>query len=78
MMVIFLFCCPLIVAYDYLPIPRGSSPCVVTLGCNVGCKMVWVPSSLYGDNQGIVDSELYVDDPLRCLFTMSLYIIQAF
>ena len=40
--------------------------------------MVWAPPGLYGDDQGIVDSELYVDDPLRCLFTMSLYVIQDF
>ena len=78
MMFNFLFCRPLIVAHDHLPIPRGSSLCVVTLGCNVGCKMVWVPPSLYGDDQGIVDLELYVDGPLRCLFTMSLYVIRAF
>ena len=78
MVVIFLFYFPLIVAYDHLPIPRGSSPCVVTLGCNIGCKMVWVPPGLYGDNQGIDDSELYLDDRLRCLFTISLYVIRAF
>ena len=77
MIVIFLFCLPLIVAYDYLPIPRGSLSYVVTLGCNVRCKMVWVPPDLYGDDHGMVDSELYVDDPFRCLFTVSLYFIRA-
>ena len=77
MIVICLFCRPLIVAHNHLPIPRGSSPCVVTLGCNVGCKMVWVPPGLYSDDHGMVDSELYIDDPLRCLFTMSLYGIRA-
>ena len=77
MIFIFLFCLLLIVAHGHLPIPRGSPPCVVTLGCNIGCKMVWVPPCLYGDDYGMVDSELYVDDPFRCLFTMSLYFIRA-
>ena len=36
MIVIFLFCLPRIVAHVHLPIPWGSLPCVVTLGCNVG------------------------------------------
>ena len=39
MIVTFLFCLPLIVTYDHLLIPRRSSPCIVTLGCNVGCRM---------------------------------------
>ena len=44
---------PLIVAHDHLTIPRGSSPDVVTLGCNVECKMVWVPTGLYSDDHGM-------------------------
>ena len=58
--VIFLFCLPLIVAHENLPIPREPSPGVVTLGYNVGCKMVWVPPDLYSDDHCMVDSELYV------------------
>ena len=77
MIVTFLFCLPLIVTYDHLLIPRGSSPCIVTLGCNVGCRMGWVSPGLYGDDHGMVDSELYVDDPFRCLFTISLYFVRV-
>ena len=77
MIVIFLFCLPRIVAHVHLPIPWGSSPCVVTLGCNVGWRMVWVPPGLYGDDHGIVDSECYVDDSSLCLFTISLYFVRA-
>ena len=72
MIVIFLFFLPRIVAQDHLPIPLGSSPCVVTLGCSDGWRMVWVSPGLYGDVQGSVDSEWYVDEPLRCLLTISL------
>ena len=55
MIVIFLFSLPLIVSHDNLSISRGSSPCVVTLGCNVGCRIVKVPPGLYTDDHGMVD-----------------------
>ena len=61
-----LFYLPLIVAYDYLPIYLESSPSFVTSGFNDGCIIVWVPPSLYGDDNVIIDSELYVDDPFHC------------
>ena len=77
MIVICLFCLPRIVAHDRLPIPRGSSPYVATLGCNDGWRMIWVPPGLYGDVHDIVDSEWHVDEPLRCLLTISLYFVRA-
>ena len=77
MIVTFPFCLPLIVVHDHLPIPLGSSPCLVTLGCNIVCGIIWFPPGLYVDDHGMIDSELYVDDPFNCFLISLLKDIQA-
>ena len=76
--VTYLLYLPLIVAHDHLPIPFESSPCFITLDFNDGCKIVWVPPGLYGDDHSNVGSGLSVDALFHLSLMMILNILRTF